>query len=73
MELDKKKVFQKEYKHNIEIWKKNTTKNELNIKAFVIIQKLQDEKEFKAKITLMKSQEEELKELKKTVETWEVT
>jgi hypothetical protein len=39
----------------------------------VIIQKLQDEKEFKAKITLMKSQEEELKELKKTVETWEVT
>ncbi len=70
VELDKERDFQKEYKHNIEIWRKNKTKNEQKIKAF--IQKLQDEnKQFKAKIILMKSQGEELKELKKIAEAWE--
>ncbi len=41
VELDKERDFQKEYKHNIKIWRKNRTKNEQKIKAF--IQKLQDE------------------------------
>jgi chromosome segregation ATPase len=49
VELDKEKDFHREYKHNIEIWKKNMTKNEQKIKA--LIQKLQDEnKELKANI-----------------------
>jgi flagellar biosynthesis regulator FlaF len=40
----------------------------------VFIQKLQDEnKELKAQIILMKSHDEELKELRKTIEAWEVT
>jgi hypothetical protein len=54
VELDKEMDFQKEYKHNIEIWRKNRTKNKQKVKAF--IQKLQDEnKELKVKTTLMKS------------------
>jgi len=28
VELDKERDFQREYKHNIEIWRKNKTKNE---------------------------------------------
>jgi hypothetical protein len=28
VELDKERDFQREYKHNIEIWRKNITKNE---------------------------------------------
>jgi hypothetical protein len=41
----------------------------MKIKAF--IQKLQVEnKEFKSNTTLMKSQDEELKELRKTIEAW---
>jgi hypothetical protein len=28
VELDKESDFQKEFKHNIEIWRKNMTKNE---------------------------------------------
>jgi cell shape-determining protein MreC len=40
----------------------------------VFIQKLQDEnQEFKTKIALMKSHDEELKELRKMVEDWETT
>jgi hypothetical protein len=35
VELDKERDFQKEYKHNIEIWRKNKTKNEQKIKAFI--------------------------------------
>jgi hypothetical protein len=51
VELDKDKDFQKEYKHNIEILRKNKRENEQKIKTF--IQKLQDEnKELKV---LMKS------------------
>jgi ribosome maturation factor RimP len=37
----KEKDFQKEYKHNIEIWRKNKTKNEQKIKTF--IRKMKDE------------------------------
>jgi flagellar biosynthesis regulator FlaF len=48
------------------------TKNEQKVKMF--IQKLQDEnKELNVKTILMKSHDEELKELRKTVEAWEVT
>jgi hypothetical protein len=44
----------------------------VKIKAF--IQKLQVEnKEFKSNTTLMKSQDEELKELRKTIEAWKAT
>ncbi len=54
MKLDKEKDFQKEYKHNIEIEKKNWAENQQKIKAFT--QKLQDEiKEFKVSTTWMKS------------------
>jgi hypothetical protein len=54
VELDKERDFQKEYKNNIEIWRKNRTKNKQRVKA--LIQKLQDEnKELKVKTTLMKS------------------
>jgi len=35
VELDKERDFQREYKHNIEIWRKNKTKNEQKIKAFI--------------------------------------
>ncbi len=41
VKLDKERDFQKEYKHNIKIQKKNWVKSEQQIKAF--IQKLQDE------------------------------
>jgi hypothetical protein len=54
VELDKEKDFQKEYKHNIEIWRKDKIKNQQKIKTF--IQKLKDEnEELKAKTSLMKS------------------
>ncbi len=46
--------------------------NQQKIKT--LIQKLKDEnQEFKAKTSLMKSHAKELRELKRTVETWEVT
>jgi hypothetical protein len=32
LESDKERDFKKEYKHNIEIWKKNRTKNEQRLK-----------------------------------------
>jgi hypothetical protein len=34
-ELDKKKVFYKGYKHNVEIWRKNRAKIEQKIKTFI--------------------------------------
>ncbi len=72
VELDKERNFQKEYKHNIKNQRKNRTENVQKIKMF--IQKLQDEnQELKTKIALMKSQDEELKELKKVVEDQETT
>ncbi len=42
-ELDKKKDFQKGYKHNVEIWKKNRAK--VKQKNKVLIKKLKDENE----------------------------
>ncbi len=70
VELDKERDFQKEYKHNIQIFRKNKIENEHKIKAF--IQKLQDEnQELKVKTTLMKLQDEKLKELRKKIETQE--
>ncbi len=59
LELDKERDFQKEYKHNIKIWRKNKVENKHKIKTF--IQKLKDKnKELKVRITRMKSQAEEL-------------
>jgi ribosome maturation factor RimP len=34
-ELDKERDFQREYKHNIEIWTNNKTENEQKIKALI--------------------------------------
>ncbi len=54
-ELDKERDFQKEYKHNIEIWRKHRTKNDQKIKTFIWKMKEKNE-EFKEKTWLMKSQ-----------------
>ncbi len=72
VELNRERDFQKEYKHDTNIQRKNRIENEQKIKAF--IKKLQDEKkELKAKIVLMKSQVEELQKLKKMAEAWETS
>jgi bacterioferritin (cytochrome b1) len=42
-ELDKERKFQKGYKHNVEIWRKNKAKAEQKNKVF--IKKLHDENE----------------------------
>jgi len=52
-ELDKERDFQKRYKHNVEILKKN--KAEVKQKNKVLIKKLQDENEkFKGSIAQLK-------------------
>ncbi len=62
-ELDKEKDFQKGYKHNVEIEKKNMVKVKQKIK--VLIKKLQDEnEELKGSTTRLKSQDEELQDLR---------
>ncbi len=62
-ELDKEKDFQKGYKHNVEIEKKNMVKVKQKIK--VLIKKLQDEnEELKGRTTRLKSQDEELQDLR---------
>ncbi len=66
--LDKERDFQKEYKHNMEIWRKNKTENEQKIKTFILKMKEVNE-ELKEKIGLMKSQVENLKELRKITKT----
>ncbi len=72
VELAKEREFQKEYNHNIKIWKRNKVENEQKVKTF--IQKLQDEnKQFKVNTTQMKSQVEELQELKQKAEVWDTT
>ncbi len=53
-ELDKERDFQKEYKHNIKIWKKQKTKNDQKIKTFILKMKEKNE-ELKGKTQLMKS------------------
>ncbi len=53
-ELDKEREFRKEYKHNVEIWRKNRVETEQKNK--VPIKKLHDENEdFKGSTTLLKS------------------
>ncbi len=62
--MDKEKDFEKEYKHNIKIWRKQKIENEQNIKTLILKMK-EDNEKFKEKIGLMKSLIEELKELRK--------
>ncbi len=52
-ELDKEKDFQKEYKHSIEIWRKNKTENGQKIKMFIFKVKEENAK-LKEKTWLMK-------------------
>ncbi len=62
-ELDKQREFQKGYKHNVEIWRKNNAKAEQKNK--VLIKKLHDEnEELKGSTTRLKSQDDELQNLK---------
>ncbi len=71
-ELDKEREFQKGYKHkhNVEIWKKNRAEVEQKIKR--LIKKLHDEnEELKGSTTRLKSQDEELQDLRQTVKIWE--
>ncbi len=69
-ELDKERDFQKGYKHNVEIWKKNRAEGKQKIKVF--IEKRQDDnEEFKGSITWLKSQDEKLHDLKQKTEIWE--
>ncbi len=71
-ELDKERNFQKGYKHNVEIWRKN--KGEAKQKSKVFIKKLQDEnEEFKGSTTRLKLQDEKLQNLRQKVEIWETT
>jgi len=71
-ELDKERDFQKGYKNNVEIWRKNMAEVEHKIKMF--FKKLQDEnEELKGSITRLKLQDEKLQDLKKKVEIWETT
>ncbi len=58
-ELDKEKNFQKGYKHNAEIWRKNRAEIEHKVK--MISKKLQNENvKLKSSTTWFKSQDEEL-------------
>ncbi len=53
-ELDKERDFQKGYKHNVEIWKKNRAK--VKPKIYIFIKKFQDEnEELKGSTTQLKS------------------
>ncbi len=69
-ELNKKRDFQKGYKHNVEILRKNRAKAKYKMK--MCIKKLQDEnEEFKGSTTQLKSQNEELQDLKQKAKIWE--
>ncbi len=69
-ELDKERNFQKGYKHNVEIQKKNKTKIEQKNKVF--IKKLQDgNEELKGSTTWLKTQDEELQNSKQKAEIQE--
>ncbi len=71
-ELDKERDFLKGYKHNVEIWRKKKAKVEHKIKIF--IKKLQDEnEEFKGSTTQLKSQDDELQDLRLKFKIWETT
>ncbi len=69
-DFDKERNFQKGYKHNVEIWRKNRVEVEQKIKMF--IKKLQNEnEEFKGSATRLKSQDEEQQDLKQKARIWE--
>ncbi len=71
-ELDKEREFQKGYKQNVEIQRKNKAKAEEKIKRF--IKKLHDEnEELKGSTTWLKSQDEELHDLKQKSKIQETT
>ncbi len=71
-ELDKGRYFQKGYKHNVEIWRKNRVQVEQKNK--MLIKKLQDgNEELKGSIAWLKSQDEGLQNLKQKAEIWETT
>ncbi len=60
-ELDKERDFQKGYKHNVEIWKKNKVEAKQKNKMF--IKKLQDgNEELKGSIMWLKLQDEKLQD-----------
>ncbi len=66
-ELDKERDFQKGYKRNVEIWRKNKAKVEQKLEVF--IKKLQDEnEELKGSTTPLKSQDEIFQDLNQKVE-----
>ncbi len=67
-----KRDFQKGYKHNVEIWKKNMAKIELKIEMFT--KKLQGQnEEFKGSITRLKLHDEELQDLRQKSKIQETT
>ncbi len=69
-ELDKERNFQKGYKINLEIQRKNRVEVEQKVK--VIIKKLHDENdELKGSTTRLKLHDEQLQNLKQKVEIWE--
>ncbi len=70
-ELDKERNFQKGYKHNVEMWRMNRAEVEPK-KLF--IKKIHDEnEEFKGNTTWLKSQDEELHDLRKKFKIQEPT
>ncbi len=71
-ELDKEKDFQKGYKHNVEIQRKNKVEVEQKVK--VIITKLHDEnEELKGNTSRLKSHDEKLQDLSQKSKIWEAT
>ncbi len=69
-ELDKERDFQKEYKYNVEIQRKN--KVEVEKKNKILIKKLYDENEkFKGSTTWLKSHDEKLQNLRQKVKIQE--
>ncbi len=71
-ELDKEKEFQKGYKHTLEIQRNNRAKVEQQIKG--LIKKQQDEnEELKGSTTQLKSQDEELQDLRHKFKIQETT
>ncbi len=71
-ELNKDRKFQKGYKHNVEIWRKNKAMAEKKNKVF--IKKLQDENEkLKGNTTQLKSHDEEMQNLRQKAKIQETT
>ncbi len=71
-QLDNERDFQKGYKHNVEIRKKNRAKVEQKIKMF--IKTFQDEnEELKGSTTQLKSQVEKLQDLRQKAKIQETT